>query len=69
VNGTTRRQQRIVPDWSEEEADSETMSTSEAADKALVYLECGGQLQHDTEHGEIVCPDSDCCEFFGIASH
>jgi hypothetical protein len=39
------------------------MSTSEAADKALVYLECGGQLQHDTEHGEIVCSDSDCCEF------
>jgi len=31
------------------------MSTSEAADKALVYLECDGQLQHDTKRGETVC--------------
>ena len=55
MNETTRQQQRIAPYQSEEEADSATTSTSEAADKALVCPECGGQLQHDTEHGETVC--------------
>lgn len=55
MNGTTRRQQHTVLYRFEEEADSETTSTSEAADEALVCPECGGQLQHDTEHGETVC--------------
>ena len=51
----TRRQQSLVSERSEEADDSETTSTSEAADEALVRPEWGGQLPHDTEQGESVC--------------
>lgn len=55
---TTRETTPAQPDVTAYRAPDQTSTTTETAEEEqFVCPECGGQLQHDAEHGETICTD------------